>query len=321
MKSSTVLNIALRFSVFLSVFINSKGFAQGCSDAGFCSVGTLKSETKDTSVSLKNKLGSNVAIGIGDDKVFILTPALFYERQIGSNWSSQTKMTVNYAQGNLGNNFGLGDLFQSFSFNKRISKKGFLYLSAGVKVPLNNANYQRNGRSLPMAYQSSLGTLDGIVGAGFKLQNFKAALGLQIPILNPYASNTKYSANSFLRSDWDSTLSNALPSSNGLLRAPDMLFKIEYHWNIGKKFSLTPGLLAIYHLKNDLYQPQKGNKNTIEIAGSHGLTLNILAVATYKLSEKLKIALTFGSPLINRKVRPDGLTRSFVLAPEISFSF
>lgn len=295
--------------------------AQGCSDAGFCSVGALKSESADSTGDFRNKLGITLAFGEGDDDVFLFTPALFYERQLNRNWAIQTKLTANYAKGSLGEAFGAGDLIQSISYGKKWKQKVQVNFTAGIKFPLNNGNQRQNARSLPMTYQSSLGTLDLIAGVGLKIHQFKASIGIQVPVTNLYAPDKKESANGFLRNEWDSTLSNAYPSTNGFRRSPDMLLKIEYHWKIGKKFVLTPGLLAIYHLSDDQYRPDKETDVISAIPGSQGLTLNVIVVSAFNWTEHLKTSITFGTPVIYRDVRPDGLTRHFILAPEISYSF
>ena len=322
-KNLSILKKKLLLCLGMCSVVYSEIQAQGCSDAGFCSVGALKSESTDSTPDLRNKLGITLAFGQGDDDVFIFTPALFYERQLNSSWSIQTKLTANYANGNLGEVFGAGDLIQSVSYGKKFGQRGLLTFTAGVKFPLSNSNSNQgqNGRSLPMTYQSSLGTLDLIAGIGVKIHQFKASVGIQVPLTNLYASDKRESANGFLRSEWDSTLPGAYPSTNGFRRSPDVLLKLEYNWKIGKKFVLTPGLLAIYHLKDDQYQPVKGIDAISSIPGSQGLTLNAIVVGAYNWSKHLKTSIIFGTPVINRDVRPDGLTRHFVLAPEISFSF
>lgn len=313
-------NTAILIGLGVISFTSSKSFSQGCSDAGFCSVGELKSELPD-STEYKNKMGLTPVIGIGEDNTFIFTPTLQYDRQLNKKWSIQTKFTVNYASGNLGSTFGLGDLIQSCSYNIRSNRKIKVSFTAGVKVPLSNSNQKAGGRSLPMTYQSSLGTLDAIAGIGLKFHQFKAALGLQAPLTNLYAPNGRRSANGFLSSEWDSIQASPYPSTNGFVRAADVLFKIEYNWKLNKQFALTPGLLSIYHLAKDKYQETKSTETLRSIKGSEGLTINFTLVAAYQITKRLKTSLTFGVPLVVRTVRPDGLTRRFVLGPEISYQF
>lgn len=302
-------------------FFSSKGFAQGCSDAGFCSVGEMKSEAADSADNRKNKLAITPVFGIGEDRTFILTPTFQYDRQLSKSWSIQTKVTANFASGNLGSVFGFGDLIQSGSYAVQSNRKLKTSFTVGIKVPLSNANRTVNGRSLPMTYQSSLGTLDAIAGLSLKFHQFKAAFGIQIPISNLYGTDKSRSSNGFLKNEWDSLSVLAYPSTNGFTRAPDALFKLEYVWKVSDKFTFIPGLLNIYHFSQDSYYPIKGNNESKKIANSQGLTTNLTLVTVYQINKKLKASIVFGTPLIVREVRPDGLTRSFVLGPEISYNF
>ncbi len=86
-----------------------------------------------------------------------------------------------------------------------------------------------------------------------------------------------------------------------------------------KKWSVTGGLLGIYHLGKDTYIDANTSAAPIPIKGSEGLTLNATAIARYQVSNKFSIGLSGGVPLVVRDVRPDGLTRKFVIAPEIIF--
>ena len=59
----------------------------------------------------------------------------------------------------------------------------------------------------------------------------------------------------------------------------------------------------------------------IEIEGSSGLTLNATVQAEIKSGQHNKLNLSLGFPLLVRKVRPDGLTRSFVMGVEYLIGF
>jgi hypothetical protein len=89
---------------------------------------------------------------------------------------------------------------------------------------------------------------------------------------------------------------------------------------------LQPGLLAIYHLQNDSRLNDAApmsdmGSDRITLTGSQGLTLNLTADLRYKLAEKWAIEATFGTPLITREVRPDGLTRSLVTGVGLRYRF
>ncbi|MGB8193763.1 MAG: hypothetical protein WCF67_17660, partial [Chitinophagaceae bacterium] len=111
------------------------------------------------------------------------------------------------------------------------------------------------------------------------------------------------------------------PSSNDFNRKGDVLLRSAYNFMLHKKLNVHAGLLAIYHLAEDTYIDANISNSPISIKGSKGTTLNITAAANYALNNKISIGLSGGIPLIVRDVRPDGLTRHFVIAPELIIKF
>lgn len=114
--------------------------------------------------------------------------------------------------------------------------------------------------------------------------------------------------------------------SFALERANDAVVRIQYAIPI-KRITLQPGLLAIHHLGKDSrleFKDGTGNMeipDRVDIAGSEGLTLNFTADARYRLNDSWSIEASFGSPMVVRQVRPDGLTRSMVLSVGPRFVF
>ena len=299
------------FTLILSLIISEKLFSQGCSDAGFCTMGANDSDEKDSSLLSKNKLITSFANGSGDDGVYVFTPSIQYERLFNKHWGIQNKITLNYANGNLGNNFGLGDYFltTTYQFEKKW-KKNLLF---GLKIPLGNSNQTFENRVLPMQYQSSLGTIDLLLGFTLKNKHWQFSTAFQKPLANL----TKNEFNPVL---WNNPAVVKYPASFHLKRKSDVLLRFKYLANLGKKLNIDGGLLAIYHLGEDEYT-NPINQETVKIAGSSGLTLNFTAGLDYKISSKIFLGLSTGMPLVVRTVRPDGLTRSFVVSPEIIFKF
>ena len=85
--------------------------------------------------------------------------------------------------------------------------------------------------------------------------------------------------------------------------------------------------MAIHHLGKDSrleFKDGTGNMeipDRVDIAGSEGLTLNFTADVRYRMNDAWSIEVSYGSPLVVRQVRPDGLTRSMVLAVGLRFLF
>jgi hypothetical protein len=288
--------------------------AQGCSDAGFCTLGNLRLPAVSIDSS-KHKLGLVLASGIGDEKVFVFTPALQYEYAMDRLWSLQAKLTTNYATGNLGAAGGPGDFYLSGMRNFNSPKDWRWSAMAGIKFPLSQSNLKENGKPLPMQYQSSLGTIDAILGLSVINKKWHFSAGYQQPLSG---SNS----NGFLPIYWqDNSDAAKYPSTSNLKRKADMLLRGTYQFVVNKKFQLSAGLLGIYHLGRDTYINTSVSNQPIAINGSDGLTLNLNASVKWALSKSIQIGFLTGTPLIARDIRPDGLTRSIVISPEVSWSF
>jgi len=288
--------------------------AQGCSDAGFCTIGNIQSSVKDSSKWSKHTIHLFMSNGIGDEGVYVYTPSVQYEVNIHSAWSFQSKWTVNYASGNLGTIAGLGDLFLSSTYLLNPTKRTQHSISLGAKIPLNDGNLKVNGKALPMQYQSSLGTFDLIVGYNIKYKRWSANAAWQQPLSN-------HNGNTFLPSVWNSEEANKYAPSNHFNRKGDVLARVGYQLVYNKKWKWLASVLSIYHLGEDTYLDPLVNNIPIKIAGSKGLTLNVTYVLSYPFNKWMSIGISGGMPIIVRKVRPDGLTRSFVITPDILFHF
>ncbi|OWP75805.1 hypothetical protein [Flavobacterium oreochromis] len=270
--------------------------AQGCSDAGFCSVGN---PFKTTSKNIKNYLEVNAGYGLGEKNVGIVSSHIAYTHLFTDRFAMNLKVTGLSANGNFGTRTNVGDIFVTANYklndSERLKWSGLL----GVKIPLTNANNKINNVSLPMPYQSSLGTYDIIGGIEAGLKKWDFNLAAQLP----------------LNDNKNSYLTNLSPtqefvSTNLFHRRPDVLFRSTYKILLANdQLTLKPNLLFIYHLGNDSYVDQLNQKITIE--NSNGLTLNGNIIANYKLGANSSIETSLAAPFVVRQVRPDGLTRSF----------
>ncbi|MEO5999652.1 MAG: hypothetical protein ABIN89_22845 [Chitinophagaceae bacterium] len=224
----------------------------------------------------------------------------------------QVKLTANYANGSLGSVTGPGDIFLSGLYTIKSASAWSTSTLLGAKLPLNNGNLKSNGLALPMQYQSSLGTVDLVSGLSTSNDHWQFAAGWQQPL----SGSNK---NQFLPVHLNNDDSKNYPPSKSFNGKGNLLLRAAYTCNPINKLSVNGGLLAIYHLADDTYTDISDNRLTI--IGSSGPTLNITLLATLRLNEKTTIGFNAGSPLIFRDVRPDGLTRKFVFAPEISWNF
>lgn len=284
-------------AIAICLLCQNKGIAQGCSDAGFCTLHPLKptNQIDSTSQHAKNQLIVGLGRGQGDFSIMVTTPYVEYSRFFRDRFQLNVKLGYLFASGELKNN-GLSDIYVNGSYSITNATKGIL----GIKIPLNDGNMKEEGRPLPMNYQASLGTFDVIVGLStYPIKN----LGLTIAYQQPLTQNK-----------------NQYPSTNQFHRQGDVLFRLNYQISIVKnKLTVTPGLLPIYHISKDTYVNDTGQRRPID--GSEGLTFNGNIFIVYHFNNRQSVELSGGKPFITRKVQPDGLARKYVFGLEYKFSF
>ncbi|MGQ0737886.1 MAG: hypothetical protein ACT4OJ_02395 [Bacteroidota bacterium] len=302
------------FAFAMTILINQSK-AQGCSDAGVCTIHSIKNaaEAHESKKGDKNDLSIGFGYGIGERSTNNYTGYLEYTRSLSSRTSLTGKMSYNAISGELANSSGLGDLFLSLNHAFDVKKKWQKSFVVGVKLPFDGSDIMENGIHLPMPYQTSLGTVDLVLGLNYSRKSFGATLALQQPLK---ARNE----NKFLPGDYPATPATLKYwPSNEFERKGDVVGRVSYNFKTGNRFSIRPGLLGIYHLGNDSYVDN--SKNRRPIYNSTGLTLNGNVFFDYRLKNGSGFELSLGTPFIVREQRPDGLTRKFVAAIEYQFSF
>ncbi|MES2618982.1 MAG: hypothetical protein V4613_13980 [Bacteroidota bacterium] len=295
--------------------------SQGCSDAGACSLGAMPG-SKD---EIKSSLMMNLQFGVGEQGVRIITPQLEGVLKLNNKSYLQLKLPYVFANGNLGTNNNLGDITLIGSYKIKSKNNYQINVNAGFKLGVNDASHSKYGHffapgpgPLPMPYQTSLGTHDVLIGAGLKYKStWNFGIAFQMPVYQ-FNKNNFDTAIAFSNSGDEKQYF----SSYHLFRRPDAVIRIDKSFLINKFFTATAGALAIYHLGHDRALTSSSNfKTDAAISGSKGLTLNIPVALSYDTQKHWSYALRFASPIIVRKVRPDGLTRHFVTALEIKYSF
>lgn len=303
-------------AVFLTSFFVSKLLfiqAQGCSDAGFCSIGDIKTNGTQEDSLPPNHLFIAGSFSLGQNDISYLNPYIEYGHAFNNRFNAQLKFTSQFSSGRLNDNFNLSDAI----INARyliLKDSNKLSITTGIKLPLNNANAKNeNGLSLPLEYQSSLGTVDYILGVSYFLKShWEFSTALQLPVFN-------FNDNSFSPADYTPADADGFSPTNKFRRAPDILLRVGYMIKIGSRLKAKPNLLSIYHLANDSYEDANGNKNII--SGSAGITLNAGLILTYKVNKISAVEFTAAAPFVVREKRPDGLTRSVVTNFEYKIYF
>ncbi len=304
MKKQISLQIICIIILLLSY---THSIAQGCSDAGICTINSAKPHHNTEDV-FKNRIKVGVAAGLADYDILVLSSYVEYNRSLTQKLSADIRINGLMQNGNSVSTSGLSDLYLTLNY-KLFPKIG---LTGGIKIPMNKADRAQDGQPLPMDYQSSLGTKDLLFGISGQIQRLQLVLAFQQPITQ--------NDNNFISSDYPmSSIFNTIQSTNEFIRSSDLVARISYPFQLSEKFSITPGILPIYHLFEDKYT----DKNMIQqsIKGSDGLTLNLNAFADYIISKKSAIQFNIGFPVINRESRPDGLTRSFIGTFEYQYKF
>lgn len=292
------------------VAITGKTVAQGCSDAGFCSLGAMKDVNIRKSEKQKIDIGSTV--GFGEENTFTVNPYVQYNRLLGKRFTILGKVTATYASGFLGSGFSPGDFFSLLTYAvTQQGEKHDLKILAGVKVPFTSSNTKNSsGGALPLDYQSSLGTYDLVAGMNYVFRKrWELNGGLQIPLIH----NNK---NTFFPDEYADKRAERFAPTNYFERMPDLLLRGSYYFSLPRSFTVKPGLLAVYHLGKDSYENRFGKRERIN--GSEGLTLNAAVSASKQLKNKTVLELVLATPLVVRKVRADGLTRSLVVGVQYS---
>lgn len=281
--------------------------AQGCSDAGLCTMPGTQSHHEDT-VQHAHLLSIGAATGQADNNITATTIHLEYAYKINQYHTIATKVSAINQNGNNISLSGLSDLI--FNYQYRTSQRHqFIF---GIKVPANNANRTRQNAPLPMDYQSSLGTFDLLLSYIYNYRNLELTLGFQQPLTqnkNSYLAINQIQFNQIV----------AFNSTNQFNRAADLLLRMAWRQSLTTKWSITPSLLPIYHIANDTYLNLDKNRETIN--GSKGLTLNANIQLGFQPSNKIRLQAFIAAPLTVRQARPDGLTRSTVAGINAGFAF
>ena len=273
-------------------------YAQGCSDAGFCTVQSIKTaEMPDTAKNLRNTVDVGFIYGLSKYDVQVVTTFVEYTYNISDKVSFTARLLAGQRTGELAAvPAGLSDviLTMGYAFTDRMKFIG------GFKFPLDDANYKKDGQSLPMAYQNSLGTFDMIMGLSYSVKRWAIIGGLQVPITQ--------NNNGFLASDYPvDDPAYKYNSTYNYVRAGDVLLRVSYTPVDSRRIRLITGVLPILHLFNDTYTDRDDVEH--EITGSQGLTLNITAILQWKVTKNQVLEVTTGAPALSRKERPDGLSK------------
>jgi hypothetical protein len=297
-------HLGLAFSI---LFIGHLCYSQGCSDAGFCTMGAMKPDqpfNKKIAVRLRSM---EISFYRGTTT---LTPIIYVATadmnfSLNSRTSFQVKLPFQAVNGRLAKTSGLGDISLCFTRTLYSSEKFDVNLSVGGKIPTNNSDKDEDGRPLPMYYQTSLGTYDFITGVSVISRNWLFATGIQYPF--------NKNKNQFLWDAWKGTSEEAYiidyNQAKELKRGTDIMLRVERNWRFSRlNFSL--GLLPIYRISYDEITSPNGSRGRPPKA--KGLATSVIFTTGYGFNVKSGVKLLVGHKIVQRDQNPDGLSRELV---------
>ena len=306
------------------VVVCTTAFSQGCSDAGFCTMGAMKPDqpyNKRLKVKLRSvEFSQYYGHTHFNNKIWVST--IEANIGIGNKYVFQAKLPYQVAQGHLGTFRSLNDISLSLTRNVFSSDAFDINLTVGTKLPTNDGNKQQiDGKGLPMYYQTSLGTYDVIFGASLVNRKWLLAAG--------YQQALNANQNGFWWEEWkgdkDESYILQYAQSNDLKRGKDIMLRVERNFRFSR-FNASIGLLPIWRItKDEVAIPKLGPPETegptTRVPGSEGLALSGIYTLGYNFNVNSGIKLLVGNRFIQREKNPDGLSREGVVSFTYSYRF
>lgn len=292
---------------FLALFTHGISFGQGCSDAGFCTMGAMK---PDQPFNKKIQLRLNAVEFSFYRGTTTLTPVIYVATadlsfRLNSRNSFQVKLPYQAVTGRLANTSGVGDISLCYTRNLLSRERYDINFSLGTKIPTNNSDKEINGYPLPMYYQTSLGTYDAIAGLSLITRQWLFATGIQIPL--------NENNNQFTWPAWDGHEEEAYADrynqARELKRGTDVMIRIERNFRFSR-LNFTLGILPIYRINKDEFVNHLGVR--VQPEKAHGLAMSGIFTTGYSFNVRSGIKLLLGHKFVQRDINPDGLTREFV---------
>lgn len=250
--------------------------------------------------------------GLGEQGIVYLDAELGAVLPFGAKNRIDLRLPVRFINGDLDQVFGLSDVSATWIRDFQLSDTKLLIANLGLRIPTGEANRSLDsGDPLPMPYQTSLGTVDLILGVSYRPGLWIFGAGYQQPLNS--------NRNGYLAT-LDSLSTEPFPSTRNFERRGDAVVRF------GRQFGqdsdpwvFSTSALGIVHLGQDRYEEPDGEMRSIE--GSEGLTLNLTGSVRRNWDSKNSLGLDVGFPLLVREVRPDGLISGFVLGLKWRSSF
>lgn len=313
------------FPALLFLLFPCLAYTQGCSDAGFCTMGAMKPDQHLKKNRVAKLMSMEISQYVARTKFedYIAATTIEANVSLGRGNKNMVQIKVPYMMtfNFLENSRGLGDI--SLSYTRPLLQKEKWQVSAtvGGKIPTNRANKKTSeGLPLPMYQQTSLGTYDLVAGISLLSKGWLIATGLQLPLINT-------NKNEFTWAVWRKALpaedarrlhQDQIPMSKDLARQADIMLRVERNIRF-QRLDWHIGLLGIYRLKEDIFTNGAGVRDIAP--DTKGLALSAIVGFTYHLSAKSALRVVYGDALRQRKKNPDGLSREQVYTVGCVYNF
>lgn len=308
--------ILILFCCIAGAVFNVNG--QGCSDAGFCTMGAMKPD-QNFSRKVNFKLRSaEISYYRGETDKTPVIHSVTADLNFGLTEKFGVQVKIPYMmirQGTLGTNEGVGDISVALTRNIKRTSDFDLSFTIGAKIPTNNSSAKNEaGLTLPGYYQSSLGTYDLVAGVSLLSKKWLLAFGYQQALTS--------NENDFTWGEWvrfpDREYLNGYDVGIGLRRGIDLMLRVERNWRF-VNYSFNVGILPIYRITPDrgiIMTRENGNNITVT-----GLALSTLVGFTYHVDVANSVKIIYGYKLTDRPTNPDGLTRDNVVTVAYQLRF
>lgn len=313
--------------VLLILLSTEEGTAQGCSDAGFCTMGAMKpDQAYNKKIELKlRSIELSYYYGESTSSPIINVANLDASFSITNNLGFQIKVPYQWVTGNFDNTSGMGDISLSLTQRVTSNEKFDLNATVGMKIPSNDADIKDSGSkrpeskglSLPMYYQTSLGSYDIVAGGSMISSKWLFAAGVQMALTA--------NGNEFWRGEWfppvypSEQYVMTYDNATKLKRGTDVMIRIERNFRFSN-YSFNIGLLPIYRITKDRIADRDTGEYK-KLKGTTGLAFTALASFTYNFDVTNSVKLSYGKKITDREVNPDGLTRDQVFIVAYGFRF
>ncbi len=311
-------------TIVIVTFLHVLCLGQGCSDAGFCTMGAMKPDqpfNKKALVKLKSMEVSFYRGKTTTSPIVYVTNIDMSFNLVDDKTFLQVKLPYQAVNGNFGKTSGIGDISLALTRNLYSSEKFDIGLTVGTKIPSNDSNLKSevNGLSFPMYYQTSLGTYDFITGISLVNRKWLFATGIQ----HPFNENN----NEFTYGGWipvyqdgkeEGYVRTYWPAYH-LKRGTDIMVRAERNFRYAR-FNMSLGVLPIIRINKDEVTDPNTNER-VKLDGTTGMALTVIGTFGYSFSVKSGMRLLLGKKLKDRPVNPDGLTRENVTTISYYYRF